>query len=1398
MHNSIYNLKSMKLLFRTLLLLSMSFLSLWASAQVLSIGGINTSKLNIGTGNNFLLVGGINDNSPGDQAIAFTATSSNPAVLSILGVDYTTGNSIAVIRVREFGTVGNVNITLTGTDADGTASRVYNNVSVGLNFPQGVNFGVYDIVFWQNVVPVSEAPVGTNIISAIENRPTPADPTINGVNFNSLDLTVGCATCDANNDGIIDCCGGAVKGSFYTLGFTGVIVPSVTGIYFFTIDYQDGGAFWLSNNESIPNSSSGAKAVIGKFTGDNDARANGSTVSDTAWLIANKPYGFRAANWVVFSERFQARWSYRGTDGSIFTQVNASSLGFILTTSSAFNASTQGKSLAITSQGTSLDNIRGAGTLIGGNSVFTSFDNIVPSAPSNLTLIRKSTESFDIKWNRPSDYTTNIVNGYKLYLNGQLIRTFNNVKDTTFRIFNLLPGTTYSIAVTAFDLSTNESNASNILTESTVSPDASAPTPPTSVVVDQLGDISARISWSGAADAESGIYGYKVFVNGEEYNKDTLQSTSIILKTYAPSSTLNVEVESYNGAKLKSTTKSNVLVVNLNSFDPSVQSPGVKKARMNITTNFIGKHAGFGINGDWNTIGYYNQSSVDLHKELKTRLIRWGALTANPYRFADKIGISAKNYGSPNATSIPAQNAQTTGISYAKFVKMANDLNAYASICIGSDSTPVSDWRAFPERTARRLIIYLTATLTTPGLTDVEREIVQERIAEGYPNSLLNNSKGILIEFGNEPWGGTSFGAGVDHNADLFTNYTRYGAWCRRLARGFKDAPGYDSTKIKLFYSIRKNSPDETFGTTQNLFSATDIDVVDGISSSGYLGGNFVERPNQEFGASELEYYRSGWKTLKKNIDGIKETQDLDFAKTKKIRPFYYYESNMTLANYNQRVGQGILMMDYFLTSAKLGVMLPTLFSLSGGEWGIVSAQGDRNPLFVMSSVLDSVAFGNILSTSVQSTETVLDQSGSVISSFEPVSQHCYYENGKYKIVLISRDFENPYNVQINLPDGMNFASTANMYMVTSTGVGTRQSTLVTSSVSISDGSIVVVPPYSIVILEFTGDPINNIPLPLGYTKYRKPTSFSVTDNLDGSDVVSTPFTIELSPEVLPMNAANSSVKWSVIASTDNAIGDIVQLTSADGKYYIDANTCFGEGNSIVLTLSGTLYDDPNLGSYSKVVTVTSSFDINFEPCLPPTVPPTSFSLTSKPSDNSVVTLPSVITITPTIEPQNVSVADKEIEWTITGNNTTTVLSGIKIMPADVNYVISLSGCVIPSDIDSLMITVSGVLKNHPSLGTKSLTYKIDNTVKTCVLSTSNFEKSVDFDIYPNPSNGDVTFKSDGAGELRVVNSQGIIVYVDRIHDNGTTKLLSLPSGVYHVSFNNSKSIVSKKLVVTR
>ena len=1135
------------------------------------IGNAINTQFNVGTGRNYLLFPIDDADINQSQNLTVTAASLS-ANISIIGTNYVQGSKMATVSFTEKNALGSASITVTCADVDGITQKEF-NLNIGNFYAKGNRFKLYDIVFWKYETPVDQQSLLDTIIpfagTALALPAGSSRGSENAVVVNKTALTVGLSLFAPS---AVPAASGTHKGSGYTTKVEGIFVPTITGYYYFQssrlIDLQDRCAFGIFKDENFTYGTN--SNLLGRFRTVEDNKGTDATI---VYLEAQKPYAYYAVNWVVFNEFFHISYGYIGTStASGVSFINAEQANIIsplLTTAGVTRPNPKYNAADL------INNIPRVSSLtltrLEGDVIFPFFDKTPPASPTNLIVVRKGKDQIELKWNTARDIGNRRVKSYTIYKNGIIEKANIFDKDTVIVIKNLIPSTEYSFAVVSVDNAGNTSELSNILNVETYPTETTPPSVPTGVTAALVGDMSAKITWNSSTDTQSGIYGYRIYVDGNLYTPDTLLANEIILKTFQPSTSHTVEIVAIDGSG-NASAKSTPISFTTLKYNPETASPGIKKLRMNIGLDFIGKNMGVGINGDWDSPTYYESASIALHQELRPALIRWGGITANVHSYASKSGTGT-----------------VSNITYARFLNMAKQLGCYASISVGTDNNPAIDWRSAPAATATKFIEYLNGTSGAESA---------KRTAEGFSQPLISGLKGLIIELGTEPWGGSN-PAGTDHNADGFDSYVTYRRWARPLAVAFKNAPFYDSTNTFIAYSGREPRPEDSYGLTQTMLGKSQgntmdaTDVIDWISLGGYMGGNFNYTPDIDPGKTELDYYKNGIQKVYNNLLGFRSTSDIDLSLWNRNRPYFLYESNMTKSEYAGRFGQALVLADYYLSSMKEGVTFPVVFQMRGGEWGIVEPDGTRLPLFNVAKLINQYTKGEILNTTGSSPEKIYNSTGTLVPH-DPVSINAFYENGKYKVVLVSRDFENDFQVQLNLPDGKSFATSGRVYSLTNSDFSSKASYIDSADIAVNDSMIVSVPKHSMKILVFSGPILPNIPLAMGYRTYKKATSFSVISEPDitTENTLSTPASIEFAANIVPASTPFNSVKWTVTTA------DTIPLEKFEGdnKLTLSFTECF-TGEAVNVTVTGTLVDNPNF-SETKIISVSPESNINYEPCI--------------------------------------------------------------------------------------------------------------------------------------------------------------------------------------------------------
>ena len=737
--------------------------------------------------------------------------------------------------------------------------------------------------------------------------------------------------------------------------------------------------------------------------------------------------------------------------------------------------------------------------------VMYAYDNEKPQAPGGLNLVWLSSGQAMVSW----DETSENIEGYNLYLDGVRINDdLIEVTSTNYKLEGLDEDTDYTLVATTLDFAGNESFVSNVLSFKTFPEDNIPPSPPTGLDVLTVTGLAIEVQWSGAMDMETEVIAYNLYVDGELFNTDDFIFTDdniIVIDRLRPNTTYSITLEAVD-AGFNVSPESEVFEVTTISYDPMAEENlGVKNGRIVVHNKNIAWNDGIGVNGQYTNGTFVDDQRIrDLLRELRPGALRWGAIDANDRNFSDHTG---------------ADHNQNT---YGRVMHFANEIGAWFALTIGvHDDT---DYMQDPD-TFLRLIEYLNGPADTPGGA--------LRAEEGFEEPLLAGSKGIIIEFGNEVWGG----AGL-HRAPIGSNYDNYGEWSREMAEVMRSSPYYDPEKIILAYSGRNPHPNDSYNLNNRVVNG-DRGHVEALAVSGYLGGNLEYSPEIPRGESELDYYKSGIASAKRNIDGLKLTMNDMISRTGTVKTYYLYESNMTRSNYTGRFGQAIVMTDYFAAGMEYGSMVPSIFHLTGGQWRITVPPEDYRPLplFITSAFFNRFCKGHNMETEFLSTNRIYNMDGSVIN-WEPVGAYAYNRDEDFSILLINRDFTDSYTVEIELPGSIDFDSDARMYTIWEDDFSSTGYNIDSTDVTFETGMFVEVPKHAMVIIASQGDNPGFEQLPAGFFDRVLPDSINVTTDggTDGEgNITESGGQVTITSEVFPADAFNRGVVYEILENTTEA-----------------------------------------------------------------------------------------------------------------------------------------------------------------------------------------------------------------------------------------------------------------------
>jgi chitodextrinase len=167
-------------------------------------------------------------------------------------------------------------------------------------------------------------------------------------------------------------------------------------------------------------------------------------------------------------------------------------------------------------------------------------DTSPPTIPGLPTQTGSTATSISLLWSASLDNVG--VAGYDLFVNGTKVGT---TTATTYTFANLSCGTSYTLAVDAYDTSGNRSQSAAVQASTSPCADTSPPTIPGSPTQTGSTTTSVSILWSASLD-NVGVAGYDLFRNGAKVG--TTAGTTYTFGSLSCGTTYTLAVDAYDSA----------------------------------------------------------------------------------------------------------------------------------------------------------------------------------------------------------------------------------------------------------------------------------------------------------------------------------------------------------------------------------------------------------------------------------------------------------------------------------------------------------------------------------------------------------------------------------------------------------------------------------------------------------------------------------------------------------------------------------------------------------------------------------------------------------------------------------------------------------------------------------
>ena len=567
-------------------------------------------------------------------------------------------------------------------------------------------------------------------------------------------------------------------------------------------------------------------------------------------------------------------------------------------------------------------------------------------------------------------------------------------------------------------------------------------------------------------------------------------------------------------------------------------------ARLNIEKRNISWSEGIGINADFKSGALFNDAEFKKRiTELKPAVIRWGDLDANMYGFEKVTGPDS---GGDYASSIGIDRKNKGLATHAMNMDYCNEIEAFYSLCVGLKdgqggfTKEANNWSVDyidsenGYKVFQNLIEYLAGPESSP--------YGAKRAEEGFAEPLLQKgkSKGLILEFGHEVWGGQS------HNAHMGSDRTRYGQWCLAMVDAIHASPYWSDIKELVYFSYSGDISRALLSSHSGMNgirggNSEDIQLLGTSVYPDFNVYNCCLDEMLDFNNTPIPYYQQTQNSISlglKHIQYMMEEQMVLMG-----GPLGTYISSAYVGykdkDYFGKLGQAVMLNDYLTASLKYGGAVPSIY-----KWYAKHEESDKDfrinkgdtPLahYEIARLINTYCKGHLVGSNIETDNTLFHRTSldqlKPIDGYDPVGTSVYNNGKQWSVLLFSRDFENKYSVQLNLPDNIGAIKNAKRFMVTVNG--TEPDHLVEEnfvskeeSVTLANGDMIEVPPFSMVLYTFEADDPEFEKLPLGNFDRIKPETLELSgDFFINTDKGSTKISVAVTPD----NAFSKGIIWDI------------------------------------------------------------------------------------------------------------------------------------------------------------------------------------------------------------------------------------------------------------------------------
>ena len=204
-------------------------------------------------------------------------------------------------------------------------------------------------------------------------------------------------------------------------------------------------------------------------------------------------------------------------------------------------------------------------------------DTQPPTAPTGLVVASAGQTMVALTWTASTDNVG--VAGYGVYEDGSLVASSSA---TGYTLMGLTCGTSFTVAVDAYDTTGNRSAETMITTSTAACPDTQPPTAPTNVALATRTATSISISWAVSSD-NVGVAGYDLYVGGSPVG--TATATAYTFAGLACGTNYTLAVDAYDAA---GNVSAQTVTLFATAACPDVAAPSVPSG---LSTSGVGQSA---------------------------------------------------------------------------------------------------------------------------------------------------------------------------------------------------------------------------------------------------------------------------------------------------------------------------------------------------------------------------------------------------------------------------------------------------------------------------------------------------------------------------------------------------------------------------------------------------------------------------------------------------------------------------------------------------------------------------------------------------------------------------------------------------------------------------------------